>query len=263
MPPFRFQPGDIAACFGTDRASRIISLGTWSPVAPAGLRSGPSHVALLCEVPDDAHVSAGRLVTENCLWIESTTMCPHPCLLRKDKVSGVQAHRPTARIADYTKSGGRVDIYRLSPIDRLNRQESRLLTTILINHFVKRNIDYDMGGALLSGTRVLKLSRLLSSDLNEVFCSELVSAIVQRLGRLNRRNPTRHNPASLLRQLVRQGTYQKVCSFPSPSRHASAHSDPTSDGAGDAPPSDRGRLQSEHAAIPPPGCQWLCQRIIS
>jgi len=192
-----FQPLDLAACYGADWTGRLISFGTASVLAPRRLRIGPSHIALICE----QHGSP--------VWIESTTLCAHPCVILGRHISGVQAHLPEMRIQDYAQSGGRVDLYRLSPIDRLSQPESELLTRILIRHFIGRQVTYDMGGALLSGTRLFKRTRLLpSADLNELFCSELVAAVLMRLGRLNRANPTRYNPACLLRQLVREGTYQ-------------------------------------------------------
>ena len=52
------------------------------------------------------------------------------------------------------------------------------------------------------------------ADLNELFCSELVAAVCMRLGRMNRSNPTKFNPACLLRELVRQGTFQFHREFP-------------------------------------------------
>ena len=192
-----FQPLDLAACYGADWTGRLISYGTASLLAPRRLRIGPSHIALICE----HHGSP--------VWVESTTLCAHPCVILGRHISGVQAHLPEMRIQDYVQSGGHVDLYRFSPIDRLSQPESELLTRILIRHFIGRQVTYDMGGALLSGTRLFKRTRLLpSADLNELFCSELVAAVLMRLGRLNRANPTRYNPACLLRQLVREGTYQ-------------------------------------------------------
>ena len=91
-----------------------------------------------------------------------------------------------------------------------------LLSRILIRHFVGRSVTYDMGGALLSGTRLFKHTRLLpSADLNQLFCSELAAKVLMRLGRLNRDNPTKYNPGTLLRQLVREGTMQFERSFSS------------------------------------------------
>ena len=197
-----FQTLDLAACYGTDWTSRAISYGTASLLAPKRLRIGPAHIALICEY----HGSP--------VWIESTTLCPHPCVIMARPVSGVQAHLPEMRIADYAQAGGHVDLYRLSAIDRLSNSESELLTRILIRHFIGRRVTYDMGGALLSGTRLFKRTRLLpAADLNELFCSELVAAVLMRLNRLNRANPTRYNPADLLRQLIREGTYQFERSF--------------------------------------------------
>ena len=143
------------------------------------------------------------------VWVESTTLCRHPCVILGRQTSGVQVHLPEARIDDYVSAGGRVDLYRLSPVDRLSHDESNLLTRVLIKHFIGRMVGYDTGGALLSGTRLFKRTRLLpQADLNELFCSELAAKVFMRLGRLNRDNPTRYNPANLFRQLVREGTIQ-------------------------------------------------------
>ena len=191
-----FEPLDIAACYGTGFTAKAISYGTASVLAPSRLRIGPSHVATFCEYQQ-------RMV-----WIESTTLCPHSCDITGRKINGCQAHDPASRIADYLADGGRVDLYRLSPIEKLSRDERDLLSRILIRHFVGREVTYDLGGALLSGTRLLP-----SADLNELFCSELVAAVCMRLGRMNRSNPTQFNPACLLRELVRQGTFQFCHSF--------------------------------------------------
>lgn len=191
-----FQAGDIAACYGTSRESKVIRFGTFSPFAPAGLRLGPSHIAMLC-IQDGGP-----------LWVESTSLCEHACVIARDKVSGVQAHEPEVRIRDYTSSGGRVVLYRLSPIDSLSSPESELLERILVKHFVERRLRYDYRQAVLSGTRVLSLSNLFVADLEKLFCSELAAAVLMRLGRLGRGNPSRFNPSRLVRRLVRNGTYR-------------------------------------------------------
>lgn len=197
-----FEPLDIAACYGTDWTSNAIRFGTASLFAPPRLRVGPSHVAVLCR-------HEGRMV-----WVESTTLCRHPCVIRGERFNGCQAHDPSNRIADYVNAGGRVDLYRLAPIESLSADESDLLTSILIRHFVRGQVQYDMGGALISGTRLFKATRLLpDADLNKLFCSELIAAVCMRLNRMNRRNPTRYNPACLLRELVRTGTHRYVETF--------------------------------------------------
>jgi hypothetical protein len=202
MTEFEFEPLDIAACYGTGFTAKAISYGTAALLAQPRLRIGPSHVAVLCEFH-------GRMV-----WIESTTLCEHPCVIMARHINGCQAHLPEMRIQDYLQAGGRVDLYRLAPIEKLSRVESELLTRILVRHFIGKQVTYDLGGALVSGTRLFKQTRLLpSADLNELFCSELVAAVCMRLGRMNRSNPTRFNPACLLRELVRHGTFQFCHSF--------------------------------------------------
>ena len=194
-----FLPGDIAACYGTDAVSRFIRAATWSPLAPSGLRFGPSHVAVLSESD------------RGLLWVESTTMCPHPCLIRGERVSGCQAHAPETRLQDYLEAGGRVELYRLTEINQLNREERLLLRGILFRHFLSDPVGYDLEGAILSGTRAIRwLGLLPGADLHSLFCSELVAAILMRLNRLNHANPTGFSPARLLRLLVTLGKYHRV-----------------------------------------------------
>lgn len=194
-----WEPGDLAACYGGDAASRAVSLITASPLAPAGLRFGPSHLAIIC------------LEADRPLWVESTTFCRRPCVVLSDHTNGAQAHPPADRIADYESSGGRVERYRLTEINSLSSGESALLSRILLEHIVKRRLPYDLRGALLSGTRALQLSRLFpAASLESLFCSELVAAVLMRLNRMNHANPTRFNPARLLRVLVRTGKYRRL-----------------------------------------------------
>lgn len=199
MTAVDLRPGDLAACFGSDLISRVIRLGTFSLLAPRGLRLPPSHVAMIC--------SRG---TET-LWVESTTLCDHPCRIRGLHTSGAQAHRPEERIGDYLAAGGAVEFYRLVDIDSFSRDEAALLSRILLDHFVRRGLNYDYGGAVLSGTRVFQRTRLFpGADLEHLFCSEMVAAVLMRLGRLNRENPARFHPGRLLRTLVRTGVYRRM-----------------------------------------------------
>ncbi|MCA8995525.1 MAG: hypothetical protein KDA80_01000 [Planctomycetaceae bacterium] len=193
------EPGDIAACFGRDLTSRVIRLGTLSPFAPPRLRIGPSHVAMICEFQGER------------IWAESTSLCRTPCLIQGKRVEGAQAHFPVDRIAEYTENGGFVDIYRLTPVNALSQEERRLLSLILLQHFVGAGLHYDIRGAVLSGTRAFQASRLFpGANLEELFCSEMVAAVVMRLNRMNHANPARYNPARLLRELVRTGKYEYV-----------------------------------------------------
>jgi hypothetical protein len=201
-----FQPGDIAACYGTDWTGKIIRWGTATLFPPASLRVGPSHVAILCRW-------RGQMI-----WTESTTLCRSPCLIREAPVSGAQAHLPVERVKDYVREGGRVDLYRLTHFNRLTIEESRLLTRLILDEFIDPGIDYDLGGALLSGTRVFQYSRFFpGANLQQLFCSELVAAVIMRLNRMNHANPSRYHPARLLRELVRTGKYERVATFDSTS----------------------------------------------
>jgi len=128
-------------------------------------------------------------------------------------VKGVQVHRPEDRIEDYLLEGGRVVIYRLVEIDELTSVEQHNLFKML-RRYVKRRTSYDFAGAAISGLRLFSLIRLLRvADEDEMFCSELIGACLQRLCRMNRENPARFHPARLLRQLVRQGTYRREQTF--------------------------------------------------
>lgn len=195
-----FQPGDIAACYGRDLPSRFISGVTTSLFAPAGLRLGPSHVALLIKYRDRD------------LWVESTTLCRHPCEIQCRPVAGVQAHVPANRVDDYVSNGGRVVLYRLVGLNKLAAAESTLLTGIVLRHVLGRRSAYDLRGALVSGSRLLRL--LPGAKLDELFCSELVAALLMRLGRMNHSNPARYHPGRLLRELVRHGIYESVGARP-------------------------------------------------
>ncbi len=75
-------------------------------------------------------------------------------------------------------------------------------------------VGFDLGGAILSGTRAIRwLGLLPGADLHSLFCSELVAAILMRLNRLNHANPTGFSPARLLRLLVTLGTYHRVAGW--------------------------------------------------
>ncbi len=198
----KFEPGDIAVCYGTDWISRGISLVTASVCVPFELILGPSHMAIMCTFQSKT------------LWVESTTLTDTPCQLHQKQISGAQAHLPEDRIDDYIHTGGQVDIYRLTPINRLSLEESETLSNILIQKIVTEKILYDYSGAILSGTRMFQWSRLFPyADLNSLFCSELVAAVIMRLNRMNHFNPSRFNPGRLLRILVRTGKYQRIASI--------------------------------------------------
>lgn len=198
-----WQPGDIAACFGTGPLSLAISTATAWPLAPAGLKLGPSHVAII-----------GRLNNGSPGWFESTTLCARDCLLRDEPVQGCQVHAPEDRVADY---GGRVLQYRPHPVWQFQTDE-RVALSLMLADCVRNETNYDTRGALLSRSHVLQhLSCLAGEPLAALFCSELVALVLQRFGRLcPNTHPGRFHPGSLLRRLVKTGIYQRVETRPSP-----------------------------------------------
>lgn len=178
----RFQPGDLLAFYGRDLVSRVIELAT----------CGPSHVGIVCDM-------GGPML------VESTTLCELPCAVTGECLAGVQAHRPWDRIGNYV---GRVVHVPLSPVWRLSRSESEFLTAMLAQHWIGK--PYELAGAILSGTRLLKWSRLLPyPDGSSAFCSHLVAACLQRLGRMPLRRASAFNPASLIRLERRLGVYER------------------------------------------------------
>lgn len=184
-----FEPGDIVAFYGSEWRSRVIELVT----------GGPSHVGIVCEWP--LADPSGGYETRN-LLIESTTMCQRPCVIAGRRIEGVQAQFPWDRINDY---GGQATIYRLADHWQLNDAERDDFSDLA---GVWMGRPYDFRGALWSGTRILKfLPRMPYSDLGTLFCSELIAACLQRLGRLCVTNAGFFNPASLLRTLVKSGVY--------------------------------------------------------
>lgn len=188
------------ACWGTDRVSRVISIGTFRVLAPSGLRYGPSHVAMVAK-----HWKLGPL------WCESSTLSKQPCELRGERVDGCQAHPIDRRVIEIADAGGRVEVYRLAPIFELDTHESGLLADIVFRHLIDKGIRYDWPHVLLAGTRVIKRTALMPSESRDaVFCSEMVAAILMRLGRLCVGNPTKYSPADLLRELVNSGTYYRA-----------------------------------------------------
>lgn len=176
-----FDPGDLLIFYGRDFTSRIIEWAT----------RGPSHVGIVCP-----HGDYGPVL------FESTTLCEMPCLLAGTCVQGVQAHETANRIANYP---GAVARLRLAQAWRLSEAEIGLLHDWLMH--VARE-PYDLRGALVSGTRLFKWTALMPyPDLESLFCSELCAAALMRLARMPLENPSVYNPASLVRELRRCGTY--------------------------------------------------------
>lgn len=196
------QPGDIAACYGRDPLSLLITLGTYWPLSPSGLRFGPSHVAIM---------APGSGMIEGPLWYESTTMSPRKCLFRSEQVRGAQCHVPVDRISDYTQRGGRVVIYRLSRHDSLAPHEASRLQSMLLDMMVEE-YDYDLRGAATAGLRGTRwLLNQFGKHNRDLYCSDKIAYLLMRLGRLTPGNSNKYTPGRLLRVLVRNAVYTRHC----------------------------------------------------
>jgi len=178
-----WYPGDVVAFWGRHWKSRVIEAAT----------CGPSHVGIIVNYGNQP------------MLVESTTLCDLPCAVRGLTVQGVQAHLVGDRIRNYDGYVRRVPI---ADCWRLSAEESAAMTAILCRHWIGR--PYYTGGAIISGTRLLKWTRFIPySDLGSLFCSQLVGAILMRFGRCPLDNAIRYNPASLIRRLRECGTFCK------------------------------------------------------
>lgn len=212
LPDYEPKAGDIFACWGSDLISRAISLETSSPFGPSQFRWAPSHVAVACPrwYPHD-HL--------RCFWWESTSLANRSCLEAGRVVRGCQVHQIVDRLRDYCDAGGRVSVYRLTEFDQLTENEVHQLRTLLgqcvgdADDDERQPITYDTAGALCSGTRVVKRFTFWRNQLDSLFCSELLAAVLQRLGRLCRENPSTFTPGRLLRRLLGEGTYRLHTEF--------------------------------------------------
>ena len=178
-----WQPGDLMLFWGSGWISRAIEIAT----------NGPSHVGIVAPAED----------TRLLLW-ESTTLCQEPCEIVEKWVSGMQAHCPERRLARY---GGTVARMRLLPAWQLEWPEASLMGRSLRALI---GCGYDTPGALLSGTKVIRFSRLMPyPDLGSLFCSEACAHVLMRVNRMPLSNPSAFSPARLVRRLLRCGTYSR------------------------------------------------------
>ena len=190
---FDFCAGDVLAFVGDGFTSRAIELGTYLTSWPWwSLKLPPSHVGIIAEYQ-------GRKVL-----VESTTLCPHSCLVLGKRHKGVQVQDPTQRVIDY---GGRCEVWRLLPKYRLDLLERRKLSAFLLECVTEED-DYDMLRAVLSGTNFA--SRWFDPAPHQQFCSMLCYSALEHIHRLPITNPARINPARLLRWMSYVGKFGVV-----------------------------------------------------
>lgn len=178
MPDLR--TGDVIACWGLDPVSLIISGMTASPLPPWRFAWSPSHVAMVME--DE----------RGPWWFESTLMV--------EGKAGAQWHNPAQRWDAYR---GRCLVLRPTveiDLDQRERMAGEL------NKFVAARVEYDLGGAILSGTRFLRW--LVPASNSRLFCSEMVARVLQVGQLMNWGSPAGYSPGRLCRELVKSGAFE-------------------------------------------------------
>lgn len=194
---YKPQPLDIVACWGRDYMSRLITAGTYWPRRPRELRWGPSHVALVVPYRDRNRGLDGLY------WLESTTKCPHPCIVSNRCISGIQLHRIEDRINDYTEHGGTVRTYSLQKDFRPSLVSLDYLENEIVKRDIGSKIPYDLLGAGMSRTIVLRnLLRMLGARRDHLFCSDLIALYLMRLGLFPADDPDAYYPGKLLNWLI-------------------------------------------------------------
>lgn len=183
------KPGDLLFFYGNDWTSKVITYYTW----------GPSHVGIVVDSSLmqllDPHGSKLAL-------LESTTMCPTPCLKTGNHINGIQIQDIPTRIAQYGTA----------PTFLKLRDECALNHTALQDfHCYARRVvgkNYDLPNAILSATNILKY--LVTPDINTLFCSALVARLLMLVNKMNWANPEIYSPASLKRALLSTAVYERV-----------------------------------------------------
>jgi len=199
------RPGDILATSGRSFDSRAIRLATcsrWSHVAIAAWVTRADLERHWPELDWDRW-------TPQTLIFESTTGSDLPCKILGFRTAGVQAHSIGPWIKAYP---GRV--YRLPLATLLVGAESERLTEHLLT-LLRKGTPYDIGGALLAGTRLVKWLPCAArwvDDRRSRFCVEMVepalsAAFVSRT--LPPLDPSRDRPRDLVRKASRSTLWGK------------------------------------------------------
>ena len=180
--------GDLIFFHGNDRVSKIIRYYTW----------GPSHVGI---VVNDASIGING-AQGNLVLLESTTMCPTPCLRQGIKVDGIQVQDIKTRIAQY---GTAPDFLQLRDECNFCPQDA-----VKFHHHAKQMIGkkYDIPAALVSATNILKY--LVTPDIETLFCSALVARLLMLMNLMNWKNPEIYTPAGLRQTLLKTAVYREA-----------------------------------------------------
>jgi hypothetical protein len=177
-------PGDLIGFSGDSWLSGVINLATlgWPGI-------GLSHVGIV------AQQYSGRLVL-----VESTTIAPEPCIIRRHHVRGAQMHD----LVDVLQRPGRIYHYPLAvPLSGADADCLRDYMTDL----VRAEKPYDFVGAAKSRFTLVALLRCWlhgRESLRSLFCSEMCAAALRYVGRFHTKNASAWSPNQLCRRCVRQ-----------------------------------------------------------
>lgn len=147
-----WRVGDLALFSGKSLCSWIVRARTCSPFSHVGIIANVAKFDLALnprlqrQLPDGVSVA---WKTRDMLF-ESTTLNDSPCEILQRRIEGTQAHSPASVVAAYK---GRVWRQSLREEWRLDFLQSRRLTDALLDNL---GVEYDMPGAMLSGTLLLK-----------------------------------------------------------------------------------------------------------
>ena len=184
--PFSVLPatGDLIGFSGDSWLSAVINLATlgWPGV-------GLSHVGMVVQQ------YSGRLVL-----VESTTIAPEPCIIRRHHVRGAQIHD----LVDVLQRSGRIYHYPLVlPLSGADSDRLRDYITDL----VRAEKPYDFVGAAKSRFTLVALLRCWlhgRESLRSLFCSEMCAAALRYVGRFRTKNASAWSPNQLCRRCVQQ-----------------------------------------------------------
>jgi len=184
----RIRPGDVLGFSSCDATGSLIRACT------GGLCGrGLSHVGVVTWWPNRSHY----------LLAESTTLADTPCVVLRERVSGVQVHWIRSRVLGYA---GRVWHY---PVAReLAPDQVTALRRFTAKHL---GVPYDyFGAARARHTPAAWIARrVFGEDLTAEFCSEFVAAAHRAIGLLQTDNASAFSPARLVRTERRAGVLAK------------------------------------------------------
>lgn len=207
LPPF-----GVVACYGAPWWRPWPLVPWWISLRTSSLtqrpRWAPSHVGLIVELTLDDGVKRPYVV-------ESTTLCPDPCLYRKERVSGMQVHTFWDVVERYVP-GGWVELYKPATgvWSTIAANNAAGLTDTVEKTYLPRSIQYDTVEAALSGPVWFELlDRLIGirppQSRDVMYCGEWDGEILQGYGLMDSTiSPSACNPGRLVRRLLKTGRYE-------------------------------------------------------